>query len=75
MADGRRGRSGPSATAAAAAATRSVHAAAPTRLLSTAAPSVKARASRSWRAILSAQVRRENKKTTIRPLRSGWERV
>lgn len=54
--DGPRGPNGPCATAAAAAVSRNARAAAPTPPRSTAAPSVKVKASRSWRVILSAQV-------------------
>lgn len=54
--DGRRGPNGPCATAAVVAASRNARAAAPTPPRSTVAPSVKVKASRSWRVILSAQV-------------------
>lgn len=68
--DGRHGQSGQCVTAAVAVVTRNVHAAVPTQPHSTAAPSVKGKASRSWRVILSAQVRQ---KITINPFRRGWK--
>lgn len=65
---GRRGQSGRCATVAVDVGTRNARGAAPTRHHSTAAPSVKGKASRSWRVIHCAQVRH---KITIRPLISG----
>lgn len=71
MVDGQHGQSGQCATAVAAVVTRNAHAAAPTPPHSTVAPSVKGKASRSWRVILSAQVWH---KITIHPLTGGWKR-
>lgn len=70
MVDGRHGQSGQCVTAAVAVVSRNAHAAVPTLPHSMAAPSVKGKASRSWRVILSAQVWQ---KITIHPLRGGWK--
>lgn len=71
MVDGLHGLSGQCVTADVAAVSRNAHAAAPIQHHSMAVPSVKGKASRSWRVILSAQVRH---KIPIHPLISGQKR-
>lgn len=56
MVDGRHGQSGQCVTAAVAVVTRNAHGAVLTQRHSMAVPSVKGKASRSYRVILSAQV-------------------